>query len=108
MLLRDPNRRSFQYQTLATYKTGGSDQSAWITKTGDQAIPIEVKGVPRLKVNVLSNLVDFTRTPVVKVSLAYGNERKTLSLPRRARRASMFRSTPMAAATMPTRYVASG
>jgi len=79
VLLRDPNRRSFQYQTLATYKTGGSDQSAWITKTGDQAIPIEVKGVPRLKVNVLSNLVDFTRTPVVKVSLAYGNERKTLS-----------------------------
>jgi hypothetical protein len=50
-----------------------------MTKSGDQAVPIEVKGVPRLKVNVLSNLVDFTRTPVVTVTLSYGSERKTLS-----------------------------
>lgn len=79
VLLRDPNRRTFQYQTLVTYKGGGNEQSPWITKTGDQAILIEVKGVSKLRVNVLSNLVDFARTPVVMVTLSYGDERKSLA-----------------------------
>ncbi len=79
VLLRDPDRRSFQYQTVVAYKSGGDERSEWITKTGDQAILINVKGLPKLRVNVLANLVDFTRTPVVKVSLTYGTERKTIS-----------------------------
>jgi hypothetical protein len=79
VLLRDPNRRAFQYQTVVAYKSGGDERSEWITKTGDQAVLIAVKGLPKLRLNVLSNLVDFTRTPVVKVSLTYGAERKTIS-----------------------------
>jgi hypothetical protein len=79
VLLRDPTRRTFKYQTKAIYKTGGHDDSGWITKTGDQALLIEVKGVPRLRVNILSNLVDFTRTPAVKVALVYGDERHTVA-----------------------------
>jgi hypothetical protein len=80
VLLRDPTRRTFRYKTLAVYKTGGrSDESPWVTQTGDQALLINVKGTPKLKVNVLSNLVDFTRTPAVAVTLAYGNESRTLS-----------------------------
>lgn len=79
VLLRDPSRRTFKYRTVITYKSGGSEEQPWVTKTGDQAVLIDVKGAPRLRVNVLSNLVDFTRTPVVTVSLSYANERKTLS-----------------------------
>jgi hypothetical protein len=79
VLLRDPNQRTFRYRTVVTYKSGGADESAWVTKTGDQAVVIEVKGSPKLHVNVLSNLVDFTRTPVVTVTLSYGDEKKTLS-----------------------------
>jgi hypothetical protein len=79
VLLRDPSRRTFRYKTLATYKSGGRDDSSWITQTGDQAVFIDVKGAPRLHVNVLSNLVDFARTPAVTVTLVYGDERKTVS-----------------------------
>lgn len=79
VLLRDASRRTFQYQTVVAYKSGGDERSEWITKTGDQAILIDVKGLPKLRVNVMSNLVDFARTPVVKVSLMHGAERKTIS-----------------------------
>ncbi|UHD15081.1 peptidase inhibitor family I36 protein [Thiocapsa bogorovii] len=79
VLLRDPTRRTFRYKTLVTYKNGQFEDSQWHTETGDQAIPIKVKGVPKLRVNILSNLVDFTRTPAVTVSLTYGGEGKTLS-----------------------------
>ncbi|MBK8239554.1 MAG: hypothetical protein IPK74_28870 [Deltaproteobacteria bacterium] len=79
VLLKDPRRRSFRYKALITYKTGNVDDAPWQTLEGDQAIPIRVAGVPKLKINVLPNLVDFTRTPAVMVALAYGDERKTLS-----------------------------
>lgn len=79
VLLADPARRQFRYKALITYKTGNVDDGDWQTLEGDQAVPIKVAGVPKLKVNVLPNLVDFTRTPAVLVSLAYGDERKTLS-----------------------------
>ena len=79
VLLRDPNQRTFRYRTVITYKSGGADEVPWVTKTGDQAVIINVPGSPKLRVNVLSNLVDFARTPVVTVTLSYGSERKTLS-----------------------------
>lgn len=79
VLLRDPSRRSFRYKTLVAYKSGESDESPWKTETGDQAILIRVKEIPKLRVNVLANLVDFERTPAVTVTLSYGSERKTLS-----------------------------
>lgn len=79
VLLRDPAKRTFRYRTVITYKSGGAEEVPWVTKTGDQAVIIEVKGTPKLRVNLLSNLVDFTRTPVVTVTLAYGDERKTIS-----------------------------
>lgn len=79
VLLRDPTRRSFRYKTLVSYKSGGSDDSGWISRTGDQALLVEVKGAPRLRVNVLPNLLDFQRTPAVTVTLTYGDQRKTLA-----------------------------
>jgi len=79
VLLQDPSRRTFRYRVLVTYKNGDVDQGDWQTETGDQAIAIRVKSAPKLSVNVLANLVDFTRTPAVTVSLSYGQERKTLS-----------------------------
>jgi hypothetical protein len=78
VLLRDASRRAFRYKPLVVYKSGGRDQPDWISQTGDQTILIDVKGAPKLRVNVLSNLVDFARTPAVTVSLAYGGERKTI------------------------------
>lgn len=79
VLLRDATRRGFSYQSIVAYKSGGRDESAWTTKTGDQALPIDVKGSPKLKVNVLSNLIDFARTPAVQVSFVYGDQRRTLA-----------------------------
>jgi hypothetical protein len=79
VLLRDPDRRTFQYQTVVAYKNGSDETAPWVTKTGDQAVLIPVKGVPKLRINILSNLVDFARTPVVKVSVSYGDQRQTVS-----------------------------
>ena len=79
VLLRDPERRTFQYQTVVAYKSGSDETSAWVTKTGDQAVLINAKGVPKLKINILSNLVDFARTPVVRVTVSYGEQRQTIS-----------------------------
>ncbi len=79
VLLRDPNQRTFRYRTVVAYKSGTSEEGPWTTRTGDQAVLINVKGTPKLRVNVLANLVDFARTPVVTVALTYGGERRTLS-----------------------------
>ena len=77
VLLQDPARRTFRYKPIVIYKSGGKDEPAWTTATGDQTLVIDVKGTPRLRVNVMANLVDFQRTPAVTVTLVYGNERKT-------------------------------
>ncbi|MDR4492898.1 MAG: peptidase inhibitor family I36 protein [Nitrospirales bacterium] len=79
VLLQDPTRRTFRYKVLVTYKNGDVDQGQWKTESGDQAIAVKVKSAPKLLVNVLANLVDFSRTPAVTASLSYGDERKTLS-----------------------------
>jgi hypothetical protein len=80
VLLQDPTRRSFSYRTTVTYKTGAAPtETDWVTKTGDQAVLIEAFGPPKLRVHVLSNLVDFERTPAVTVSFIYGDTRKTVS-----------------------------
>ena len=79
VLLRDSTRRSFSYQTVVSFKNGGKEESPWTERSGDQALLIEVKGVPRLRVNLLPNLVDFARTPAVQVTLAYGDQRRTLA-----------------------------
>ena len=79
VLLRDPARRGFRYRTIVVYKNGTPDDSLWKSAEGDQTIAIQVKGVPKLRVNVLSNLVDFKSTPAVTVSLSYSDQRKTLS-----------------------------
>lgn len=78
VLLRDPARRAFKYKPLVIYKSGGREQPDWISQSGDQTLLIDVKGSPKLRVNVLSNLVDFARTPAVTVTLDYGSERKTI------------------------------
>lgn len=79
VLLRDPSRRKFRHKVMVSYKNGTLDESAWIDAERDQTLPIVVKGVPKLRINVIPSLVDFKATPVVTVSLSYGDQRKTLS-----------------------------
>lgn len=79
VLLRDATQRSFSYKTTVSYKSGSRDESPWVTATGDQAVPIEAKGVPKLRVNVHTVLVDFARTPVVQVDMSYGEQHRTLA-----------------------------
>lgn len=79
VLLRDATKRAFSYQTVVAFKNGTRQESGWLKGEGDQALLIDVKGVPRLKVNLLANLVDFARTPAVQVTLTYGGERRTLA-----------------------------
>ena len=78
VLLRDPTRRRFRYKAIVAYKNGRLDDSGWKNAEGDQTIPILVAGVPKLRVNVLPNLVDFKSTPAVSVAMSYGDQRKTL------------------------------
>ena len=79
VLLRNAALRDFRYKITVAYKSGGLEDSGWKNATGDQTIPIQVKGVPKFRMNVLSNLVDFKSTPAVTVTLSYGTERKTIS-----------------------------
>lgn len=79
VLLRNASLRDFRYKIIVAYKNGGLEDSGWKNATGDQTIPIFVKGIPKLRVNILANLVDFKTTPAVTVALAYGDQRKTIS-----------------------------
>ncbi|MEA5451778.1 peptidase inhibitor family I36 protein [Leptolyngbya sp. CCNP1308] len=77
VLLQDPNRRSFRYKYLVIYKDGRSEDIAWQTKTGDQPISIQVKGLPVLKVGV--NVSSFEGMAAAVVKFTYGGETSTLT-----------------------------
>jgi hypothetical protein len=72
VVLKDPNKRKFQYKILTSFKDGSPpSQTGWIEADGDQSLPIVVRQNPKLKVKIMPNLLDFKVTPVVQSTLRY-------------------------------------
>jgi hypothetical protein len=75
VILKDLNKRKFQYKILASFKDGSSPyQTDWLDSDGDQALPVLVKQASRLNVKLLANLLDFKVTPVVTTTLHYDDQ----------------------------------
>lgn len=71
VVLRDPHQRVFEYKILTSFKDGTFTETDWITADGDQALRINVETVPRLNINLLPSLLDFSVTPIVQTTLRY-------------------------------------
>jgi hypothetical protein len=71
VLLLNSSKRKFEYKILATFKNGDVQETPWLTREGDQGLPVLVDGPPRLDLKVLGPGHDFALTPLVKVDLEY-------------------------------------
>lgn len=71
VLLLNANKRKFEYKILATFKNGDTQETKWLEREGDQALPVLVVGPPRLTTKVSGAVLDYVSTPLVKVDLEY-------------------------------------
>ena len=71
VLMLNANKRKFQYKILSTFKNGDTQETAWLEREGDQAVPVLVVGPPRLTTKVTGAVLDYASTPLVKVDLEY-------------------------------------
>ncbi len=79
VLVKDPNKRKFQYKVLTSFKDGSLPvESQWLEADGDQTLPILVKQKPKLNVKLLPTLLDFAVTPVVEVTMHYDDTSNNL------------------------------
>jgi hypothetical protein len=79
VLLLHSNQRRFEYKLLATFNNGDVQETAWLAREGDQAVPVVLEGPPRLTVKVIAPGHDFALTPLVKVDLEYADPQGTPS-----------------------------
>jgi hypothetical protein len=70
-------KRTFDYKILATFKNGDTQETAWLSREGDQALPVTVEGPPRLDVKVTGAVLDYASTPLTKVDLEYQDPQGT-------------------------------
>lgn len=63
--------RQFRYRSLVIYKDGHSDQGNWITKDGSMTLVVGQVFAATLQVQCLTDLVDFSKVKLVKVSAHY-------------------------------------
>jgi hypothetical protein len=73
VLLLNNSRRKFEYKIVTTFKNGDVQETAWLTREGDQALPVLVEGPPRLDVKVVGAVLDFASTPLTKIDLEYSD-----------------------------------
>ncbi len=79
VVMRDPNKRRFQYKILTSFTDGTLPyQTDWIDGDGDQALPVLIKQTPKMNVKLLPNLLDFNVTPVVITTLHYDDAHANL------------------------------
>jgi len=71
VLLVNPSQRKFEYRVLATFRNGDTQETEWMERDGDQALPVMVEGPPRINVRVMGPTLDYASTPLVKVDLEY-------------------------------------
>jgi hypothetical protein len=77
VLLVDPNKRTFEYKITSTFNNGDTQETDWIEKEGDQALPIKVEGPPRLTVKLSGAVLDYASTPLTKVDVEYADPEGT-------------------------------
>ncbi len=77
VLLLNPSKRKFEYKILSTFKNGDTQETPWLTREGDQALPVLVEGPPRLDVKVTGAVLDYASTPLAKVDLEYSDPQGT-------------------------------
>lgn len=77
VLLMNPRQRKFDYKILATFKNGDTQETEWLSREGDQALPVKVEGPPRLEVKVTGAVLDYASTPLAKVDLEYADPQGT-------------------------------
>lgn len=71
VLLKNAAKRKFEYRILATFKNGDTQETEWLSREGDQALPVTVEGPPRLDVKVTGAVLDYASTPLAKIDLEY-------------------------------------
>jgi hypothetical protein len=71
VLMLHSDKRKFEYKILATFKNGDTQETKWLEREGDQALPVVVAGPPRLTTKVSGAVLDYVSTPLVKVDLEY-------------------------------------
>lgn len=71
VLLLDPSKRKFEYRILATFTNGDTQETEWLSREGDQALPVLVEGPPRLDIKVTGAVLDYASTPLAKIDLEY-------------------------------------
>lgn len=74
VILVDPSIRTVEYKVLSTFQGGDVQETEWMPRDGDQAVPVIAAGPPRMTVNVTGISLDLVSTPVVKVDLQYVDE----------------------------------
>src|SRR5262249_12731651 len=77
VILLNPGKRKFQYKILATFKNGDTQETGWLEREGDQALPVTVVGPPRLTTKVTCAVCEYARTALVKVDLDYRDPQGT-------------------------------
>ena len=71
VLLQNSSRRKFEYKILATFTNGDVQETEWLSREGDQGVPVVIEGPPRLDVKVVGAVIDYASTPLAKVDLEY-------------------------------------
>lgn len=71
VLLKNSNQRKFQYRILTTFTNGDTQETEWLEREGDQAVPVTVAGPPRLDISVTGAVLDYASTPLAKIDLKY-------------------------------------
>ena len=77
VLLLDPSKRKFEYRILATFTNGDTQETDWLSREGDQALPVKVEGPPRLDIKVTGAVLDYASTPLAKIDLEYNDPQGT-------------------------------
>ena len=73
VILLNSRQRKFEYKILATFKNGDTQETDWLSREGDQALPVMVEGPPRLDIKVTGAVLDYNSTPLAKVDLEYND-----------------------------------
>ena len=85
VLLLDPSKRKFEYRILATFNNGDTQETDWLSREGDQALPVLVEGPPRLDIKVTGAVLDYASTPLTKVDLRGTRTRRAAAMSKASR-----------------------
>ena len=71
VLQLNPDYKEFEYKVLATFENGDTQETDWMPRQGDEAVPVRIEGPPRLEVKVTGAVLDYASTTLVKIDLRY-------------------------------------